>query len=299
MSHKNVLLLVLLGILSASGIGVLWLWGQTSNGSITDKARISQGTIEEVVRPDAVKDLAAIVASKSGPIAIAGAKYSQGGQTWAEGGTVIDMRSISRILDLDIKGKQITVESGITWRDILEVISPLGLSVQVMQSYYDFTVGGALSVNAHGRDIAGSIVKSVHSIKVLLADGSLVTASRTKNVDLFNAAIGGYGSCGIIVEATLSLTDNTEIRREAHYMPVSEYVRYVKNTIANNSAIALHNANVYPPVFDHALAVNWVVDNPHNIRRSNALIRPESPHLVDTCGEFMVRRFWGGKYLSQ
>jgi FAD/FMN-containing dehydrogenase len=40
-----------------------------------------------------------------------------------------------------------------------------------MQSYDNFTVGGSLSVNAHGRYVGlGPIVLSVKSIRLVLAD---------------------------------------------------------------------------------------------------------------------------------
>jgi decaprenylphospho-beta-D-ribofuranose 2-oxidase len=42
-------------------------------------------------------------------------------------------------------------------------------------------------------------------MEVLLADGSVVTASRDENPDLFWASFGGMGLLGVVVEATLSL----------------------------------------------------------------------------------------------
>ena len=51
------------------------------------------------------------------------------------------------------------------------------------------------------------------SLKVVLADGTIVEASQTQNADIFNGVIGGYGGLGVIVEATLELTDNMKVKR--------------------------------------------------------------------------------------
>jgi FAD/FMN-containing dehydrogenase len=88
-------------------------------------------------------------------------------------------------------------------------------------------VGGSLSVNAHGRYVGqGPLIESVRSIRVVLADGSLVEASRGTNRALFFGCIGGYGGLGVIVEATLELAKNRRIARDARRLPVAAYRRF-------------------------------------------------------------------------
>ena len=107
-----------------------------------------------------------------------------------------------KLLHFRKEDKVITVQAGITWRKIQEFIDPYDLSVEIMQSNDNFTVGGSLSVNAHGRYAGlGPIVLSVKSIRLVLADGSVVTASPADNSDLFYGAIGGYGALGVIAKA--------------------------------------------------------------------------------------------------
>jgi FAD/FMN-containing dehydrogenase len=80
-------------------------------------------------------------------------------------------------------------------------------------------VGGSLSVNVHGRYIGqGPIIKSVESIRVILADGTDTIATPTQNSELFYGFIGGYGGLGVITEVTLSLTDNVKVERSTSVM---------------------------------------------------------------------------------
>lgn len=168
------------------------------------------------------------------------------------------MRKLNRVLNLDIENKRITVEAGITWREIQEVIDSHDLSIRIMQTYANFTVGGSLSVNVHGRYIGeGPLVRSVESIKLVLADGSVVTATPSSNAELFYGAIGGYGGLGVIVEATLSLTDDVRIERRDTVMQLADYWQFFMTNIRDNRDVVFHNADLYPPDFTSARQVSW------------------------------------------
>lgn len=112
---------------------------------------------------------------------------------------------------MDIQNKLLTVQAGITWREIQKFINPHGLSVKSMQSYKYFSVGGSLSVNVHGQDIHFCpMISSIESLKILCADGSIKNVNRTENSEFFKLIIGGYGLFGIVIEATLSLISIVE-----------------------------------------------------------------------------------------
>ena len=55
---------------------------------------------------------------------------------------------------------------------------------------------------------AGAIRDSIRSLRVMLADGKAVTASRTENPELFDLVVGGYGLFGIILSAELDVVPN-------------------------------------------------------------------------------------------
>ncbi len=229
-----------------------------SKRTITDYSELETTPIANLVYPTSIKEVQDIVQKAKGPLSIAGARYSQGGHISCNAGTVIDMTKLTKIIAIDHGKKTITVQTGATWRQVQEAIDPYHFSVAVMQSYNSFTVGGSLSVNAHGRYIGfGPIIQTVLSIKIVVADGSLKTASRTENSDLFYAAIGGYGALGVIVEATLLLTDNCAMERFTEKMTLEEYPAHFKNKIKNSPTALLHNAELYPPLFNTIQSITW------------------------------------------
>lgn len=127
-----------------------------------------------------------------------------------------------------------------------------------MQTYANFTVGGSLSVNVHGRYVGATpIIGSVKSIKLILANGETVVASPIQQAELFYGAIGGYGALGIISEATLQLTDNTKIQRFDKTMPLDSYKSYFLNRIQSDKSAIFHNATIYPDNYDTVRAITF------------------------------------------
>lgn len=229
---------------------------------VNDITQLNPIVVKKIIIPKSAYDVSQLIKTHNGPISIGGGRFSQGGQIATDNTLFIDMRNMNHILHLDTEKHLITVEAGITWREIQEVIDKYNLSLKIMQSFSNFTVGGSLSVNAHGRYVnEGAIIRSVDSIKIILANGEIVKASRNKNREIFFSAIGGYGGIGVIVEATLCLSDNTPLDRVSKIMKVSYYKDYFLNNIRSSRNAVFHNADLYPPDFQYLNAITWVKTN--------------------------------------
>ncbi len=225
--------------------------------TVNDVTGLNPVRVERVLAPTELEQIVAAVKHHPGPISIGGGRFSMGGQTATDGALQLDMRDFDQILGFSAERREIRVQAGITWRGILEYVDRHDLSPQIMQSYANFTVGGSLSVNVHGRYVGeGPLIGSVRSIRLVTADGSLVEASPQQNAELFHGAIGGYGGLGVIVEATLGLVDNSRIARESTVMPLSQYRAWFDREVRGQSELVLHNGILYPDNFDTVRAVS-------------------------------------------
>lgn len=223
-----------------------------------DYSRLNPILIQKKHTPTSTAEIQNIIRNHTGKISIAGANYSMGGQTSSENCVQIDTSKFNQIINFDRNDKEVTVQSGITWEALQKIINPFNLSIKNMQTYRNFSVGGSLSVNAHGRYWQeGPLINSVKSIKVILANGEEVAASREKNQDIFYSSIGGYGGIGLITEATLKLEDNINIERQSSTFDVDYFSDRFKNQIKNNGDIKLYNCFIYPPDFTKARDVVW------------------------------------------
>jgi FAD/FMN-containing dehydrogenase len=268
---------------------------------ITDYSRLHPVKVERVVKGKEAEQLIRLLNEakhKHLTVSIAGQRHSQGGHTYYKDGIVIDMTSYHKILSFDPVAGTIRAQAGATWRDIQDYINPYGLSIKTMQSQNVFTIGGTVSINAHGRDIRnGSLIKSVESFRLLTADGQIKQVSRTENSDLFPLALGGYGLFGIILDVTLSLTKDEIYRTTTESMDVGEYSNYFLNKIQTHPEIHLHLAriSVAPDSFlTEMYATNYTVDDSIPLKLHNTLRTHETGVIPSKLLFNMNRTFdWG------
>ena len=184
-------------------------WAQRG-GTVNDASCLSRTPVAGVVAVRGEADVATALAHARAhglTVSPAGVKHSMGGQAFQRGGVMLDMRALNAIR-LDAARRIVTVGAGATWHDIQNAIHPR-FAVKAMQSTDIFTVGGSISVNAHGMDHrAGALMGSIRSLRIMLADGRVVTASRSEEPELFAHAVGGYGLFGVILSAELEVVPN-------------------------------------------------------------------------------------------
>ena len=231
---------------------------QDSSVQVNEVTRLYPVTMARVFTPRTVEEISSAVKASPGPISVGGGRYSMGGQTATPDGLQLDMRNFRGVVAFDPRARTITVHSGTRWREVQQAIDSAGLAVKIMQTYNTFTVGGALSVNAHGRYIGqGPLVRSVRAITLVLADGRVATATPIENPDLFFGAIGGYGALGVIADVTLDLAVNSHVRREDEKMPVSSYTSFFRQKVRNDTTVIFHNADMYPPAYENIHVVSY------------------------------------------
>jgi FAD/FMN-containing dehydrogenase len=224
-------------------------------GNVTDLYSVEVARIEA---PRTTAELSALVSAWPGQIAVGGARHSMGGQIAIRGGLHLDMRQMKQLVWLRPAERAVRVQAGMTWRDLQDHLDPLDLAVKTMQSYSNFTVGGSVSVNAHGRYVGhGPLGHTVRALQLVLADGAVVEATPTANIDLFRAAIGGYGAVGIMTEVELEVADNVRLERTVEEVPLARYANFFAERVLTDASAILHNADLMPPAFDAPVSVTW------------------------------------------
>src|SRR5713101_7863338 len=231
---------------------------------VTDARGVYSAVARTVEMPKSVADIrnALESARRDGvPICMMGTGHNLGGHAFVNGAMVLDMRQFNRVLSLDRERKRVTVESGITWDKIQEAVSPAGLALKAMQSDNIFTVGGSLAANAHGRDTRfPTLVDSVLGFRILLADGSVKSVSRSENPDLFRNAIGGYGLFGVMLDVDLALVEDCVYEQSSAVIPLSGLIEYFEREVRANSPTELFLArpSISPSCFlDETIVTVW------------------------------------------
>lgn len=159
----------------------------------------------------------------------AGMRHCQGGHSALGGGRVLITETLRQVT-YNSTDQTFTAEAGATWAQIHHTLLRYGRAPWVQQASGHFTVGGSLGANCHGRDPSqGPLADTVVSIKVLCGDGrERVATPDNEHADLFAAVIGGYGACGLILEATFRTTRNLKLEERWHTRNVGQYQQTLK-----------------------------------------------------------------------
>ncbi len=247
--------------------------------NVTHLYSVTQAQIVTVRNAD---DIRLALQRWPGRVSIGGGRYSMGGQTALAGGMQLDMRAMQGLVHFDPVQKTVRVQAGMRWRALQALIDPHNLAVRTMQSYANFTVGGSVSVNCHGRYVGhGPIASSVRALQLVMSNGEVLEATPFHHAELFNAAIGGYGGVGVVTEVELALDDNFAIAKHVERVALEDYPAWFKHTVAADPSALLHNADLQAPFFDQPHCVTWR-------RTDKAVIEPARLHGTNV-------RYWKEK----
>lgn len=166
------------------------------------------GATSRVFRPtDVAGVVAAFAAARADGVTIGprGSGCSYGDAAVNERGHVLELTRMNRILGFDAETGVAECEAGVTLEQLWKHVLPLGWWPRVVSGTMFPTLGGALAMNIHGKNnfAVGTIGDATREFDIVLPSGELRTCSRTRNSDLFHAAIGGLGLLGTIVRIVL------------------------------------------------------------------------------------------------
>ena len=230
---------------------------QSRTKIVRDYSAITSVPVAREIRPNSSAEVSDAIRDWSGPISLGGGRFSMGGQVASPDSLHLDMRGMNRVLNVEPQQRVARIQAGATWRDLQDAIDEHGLSVSIMQSFSNFTVGGSVSVNCHGRYVnKGPIVNSVRAIQLVGADGRV--HELTPESPLFRGVCGGYGGLGVVTEVELNLEQNSRMRRVVEKVDIESYPDYFNDTIAQDGSVVLHNADLRPPRFDQPRLITWV-----------------------------------------
>jgi len=266
---------------------------------VNDVSDLNPVHVARVQRPRSTDDVRVALRAWSGRVSVGGGRFSMGGQIAAPDSLHLDMRAMNEIVSLDVAGRRVRVQAGTTWRDVLDRIDPHDLAVRVMQSYSNFTVGGSVSVNCHGRYVGkGPLANSVRAVQIVTVDGEVLELTRERDSECFAGVFGGYGGLGVITEVELDLDTNDAIERRVHDVRLGDYPAFFRETILRDPRVVLHNADLTPPSFAWPRAISWMTTD-RQVTVADRLIPRGLDYSLEQNAIWVMTELPGGKLLRE
>jgi glycolate oxidase len=177
-----------------------------------------------VVLPGSTEEVAAVMraAREAGvPVVARGAGTGlSGGALPVEGGIVVALSRMKRILEIDLENGFLRVEPGVINLDVSKAIGAAGYYYAPDPSSQSVcTIGGNVAENSGGAHCLkyGFTVNHVRGARVVLADGTIVDLGGpvldTPGYDLLGVVVGSEGLLGIVTEVVLRVLRKPQLTR--------------------------------------------------------------------------------------
>ncbi|TAL91993.1 MAG: FAD-binding oxidoreductase [Rhodanobacter sp.] len=172
-----------------------------------------------IALPDTVEEVQAVVRwandERVAVVPSGGRTGLSGGAVAANGELVLSLERMNRVLDFNAVDRTLTVQPGMILQQVHEAAHEHGLVYPVdFAARGSCSIGGNIATNAGGIRVIrhGNTREWIAGLKVVAGNGELLELNRgliknSSGYDFRQLMIGSEGTLGIVVEATLKLTE--------------------------------------------------------------------------------------------
>lgn len=160
-----------------------------------------------LVKPTKVEEIVEVLKNPDkypSPVRAVGSVHSVTRCTVADGGTMIDMTGLNRIVQ--IGADTVTVQGGALYIDVAKELQKHNLQFYVNIELGNMTIGSGACCGTKDGSFPGQfgqVNAYVTSIKLVTPAGELMEITEEKDPELLQAMRSSYGLLGIVYEATL------------------------------------------------------------------------------------------------
>jgi L-gulonolactone oxidase len=183
-----------------------------------------------VATPESAEDLVEILTDEvrfPAPVRPAGSMHSTARVNGDDGGTMVDMKAMNRILHFT--DDTVTVEAGATYIVVSNALKERGLQFHVNTEIGNVTLGAMACAATKDSSFPGGfgqISSYVTAVRLVTPDGKLREITERDNPKEMQLIRSSYGLMGIIYEVTIKVRPTTALSVRHYSLSIDNFRRY-------------------------------------------------------------------------
>ncbi|MFP4547735.1 MAG: D-arabinono-1,4-lactone oxidase [Fidelibacterota bacterium] len=173
--------------------------------------------------------------------------------------SLISYENYDKIISIDEQKLQVTVQPGITLKEMLETLEAAGLAFPALPDIDTITVGGAIATGTHGtaRE-AHTLSEYIDRLNLVTADGKIEQITRQDK--RFNAIKISLGVLGIITEVTFQCIPKKVMNVIERPMKDSVWLKNYRKMLKENDFLRI----LFLPHTNHGYVITGNYTTPEN-----------------------------------
>ena len=153
--------------------------------------------------------------------------------------TLLSLDRYNRVLEVDAAQRRVRVQAGIRLRELSKVLAWHGLALPVLGSTDAQSLAGLIATDLHGTGRQhGFLSEQVLSLRIVNAQGEAETV--LPGSDVFHAAIGAIGTCGVVTEVELRCVPAFHLEKSIWIVKRSEVNRDLERMLRMHDHVSFY-----------------------------------------------------------
>lgn len=230
--------------MGADGHGTDEGWSNWSGSQTASPRRLE--------RPRDLDELKSALTGAAGPVRVVGSGHSFT-PVAATDGTLIKLDRLGLVHSVDRANRRAWVNAGARLKYLSPELERHGLAFRNLGDITEQSLAGAISTATHGTGASLPCLSAeITALKIMTADGGMLTVSRETDGDAFDAARVSLGALGVIVEAEVQLVDSYRLQRMSWAEPLDALIGHAQSRWKTRRNYAFS----YIPFSGHGISVS-------------------------------------------
>jgi hypothetical protein len=241
-----------------------------------------------VAQANSTDDVIAILkdpAKYPSPVRATGSGHSTTSCAAVEGGTLIEMSNMNRILN--ITADTVTAQAGALYIDIAQELEKLGLQFHVNTEIGNLSAGSAACCGTKDGSMPGEygqVNSYVTGVKMVLPSGDLLEVNESQP-ELLQKVRSSYGTFGIVTETTFRVRPIQPMAVYHETYTLEDFIQKLPELVGRNESMMYY---AFP--HENLITVEFRRYNPGASGSPNRIIWPLRNYLWGTMGPAFCRQ---------